>query len=150
MSEPSRLKIVVIGTGYVGLPTALLLASAGHEVVGVDIDENIVRAINEGVMLIREEELQAIMDRPSVRANLRAQSEPCAADVFVIAVPTPLDHRKKVADLHHVVHATRSILPHLRKGSLVVLESTVPPLTCREVMTPLMEQTGLKVGEDVY
>ena len=148
--EPRRQKIVVIGTGYVGLPAALLLARAGHEVTGVDINENIVRAINEGVLHIKEEELQAIMDEPAVRANLRAQSAPCEADVFLIAVPTPLDQRKKVADLHFVVEAIESLLPHLRPGNLVILESTVPPLTCRDVLTLLLEKTGLKVGQDLY
>jgi UDP-N-acetyl-D-mannosaminuronic acid dehydrogenase len=91
--------IVVIGTGYVGLPAALLLAKAGHDVVGVDINENIVRAINEGVLLIQEDELQAMMDDPMVKANLRAQTTPTQGDIFIIAVPTPLDHRKKQADM---------------------------------------------------
>jgi UDP-N-acetyl-D-mannosaminuronic acid dehydrogenase len=145
-----RERIVVIGTGYVGLPAALLLARAGHQVIGVDINANIVRAINEGVLHIREEELQAIMDEPGVRANLRAQSTPCEADVFLIAVPTPLDHRKKVADLRYVVEATESFVPYLRPGNLVILESTVPPLTCREVLLPLLEKSGLQVGHDLY
>ncbi len=143
--------IVVIGTGYVGLPAALMLAKAGYKVVGVDINENIVRAINEGVMHIREEELQRLMDDPQVRANLRAQSTPCEGDVFIIAVPTPLDRRKKVADLSYVDDAVQSILPYLREGNLVIVESTIPPLTCRERITPMIEKaTGLKVGETVF
>ena len=120
-------RIVVIGTGYVGLPAALMLAQAGYEVVGVDIDENIVNAINDGVLLIKEEKLEALMADPVVKANLRAQRAPEAADVFIIAVPTPLDERKKVADLSYVVDAMESLLPHLRAGNLIILESTVPP-----------------------
>jgi UDP-N-acetyl-D-mannosaminuronic acid dehydrogenase len=143
--------IVVIGTGYVGLPAALMLAKAGHTVVGVDINENIVRAINEGVLLIKEDQLQALMDDPAVKANLRAQSTPCEGDVFIIAVPTPLDDRKKVADMSYVDDALESLLPYLRPGNLVILESTVPPLTCRERLTPAIEaQTDLVVGETVY
>lgn len=143
--------IVVIGTGYVGLPAALMLAKAGYEVIGVDINENIVRAINEGVMHIREEELQRLMDDPQVRAHLRAQSTPCEGDVFIIAVPTPLDKRKKVADLSYVDDAVQSILPYLRPGNLVIVESTIPPLTCRERITPMIEKaTGLKVGETIF
>lgn len=146
-----RQTIVVVGTGYVGLPAALLLAQAGHDVVGVDINENIVRAINEGVLLIKEDELQALLDDPAVKANLRAQSTPCEGDVFIIAVPTPLDHRKKAADMSYVDDAMESLLPYLRPGNLVIVESTIPPLTCRERLTPMIEKrTGLKVGEDVY
>ena len=114
-------EIVVIGTGYVGLPAALLLARAGHSVVGVDIDDNIVRAINDGILHIKEERLQAIMDEPTVQKNLRAQSAPCAADVFLIAVPTPLDERKKAADLSMVIEAINSLFPHLVAGNLVIL-----------------------------
>jgi len=143
-------KIVVIGTGYVGLPAALLLARAGHSVVGVDINDNIVRAINDGVLHINEAALQAIMDEPAVRANLTAQATPCAADVFFIAVPSPLDQRKKVADLSMVVAAVEGLVPYLRAGNLVVLESTVPPLTCRELLTPILERSGLKVGENLF
>ncbi len=150
MAEQKRRTVVVIGTGYVGLPAALLLARAGHEVIGVDINENIVRAINEGVLHIKEEELQAIMDEPEVRANLRAQTTPAEADVFLIAVPTPVDHRKKVAEMKYVREATESIVPYLRPGNLVILESTVPPLTCREFMTPILEKSGLQVGENLY
>jgi UDP-N-acetyl-D-mannosaminuronic acid dehydrogenase len=142
--------IVVIGTGYVGLPAALLLAQAGHQVVGVDINENIVRAINEGVLHIKEAQLQAIMDEPVVRQNLRAQSTPCEADVFMIAVPTPLDARKKVAQMDYVRAAAESLVPYLRAGNLVILESTVPPLTCRDFLTPILEKSGLKVGENLY
>jgi UDP-N-acetyl-D-mannosaminuronic acid dehydrogenase len=119
-------------------------------VVGVDINDNIVQALNQGVLHIKEVELQRIMDDPQVRRNLRAQGTPCAADVFLIAVPTPLDPRKKVAEMKFVREATLSIVPHLCPGNLVILESTVPPLTCREFMTPILEGGGLKVGEDLF
>ena len=142
-------KIIVIGTGYVGLPAAILLANAGYQVVGVDIDENIVKAINNGEMHIDEKELQKLMQKESVRKNLKGQSMPCSGDVFLISVPTPLDKRKKIADLSYVKEAVESIVPHLRKGNLVIIESTVPPLTCREVIIPMVEKNGLKVGKDI-
>jgi len=142
-------KIVVIGTGYVGLPAALMLANAGHEVVGVDIDKNIVEAINKGEMHINEEELQSLMQRDNIRKNLKAQSQPCKADVFIIAVPTPIDKRKKIADLSFVTDAIEAILPYIDKNNLIIIESTVPPLTCREVIKPMIEKTGFIVGDDI-
>ena len=143
-------KIIVIGTGYVGLPAALMWAKAGLKVVGVDINENVVRAINEGTMLLNEQELHDLLKDPVVKKNLSARSAPCAGDVFVVAVPTPVDTLKKVCDMSAVKLAVESICPHLRKGNLVILESTVPPLTCRNVIKPLIEKlTNFRVPEDI-
>jgi UDP-N-acetyl-D-mannosaminuronic acid dehydrogenase len=144
-------KIVVIGTGYVGLPAAILFARAGCKVVGVDINKNIVEAINDGVLHIGEKELEKIFQEENVRKNLKSQETPCEGDVFLIAVPTPLDKRKKIADLSFVIVALKSILPYLKKGNLIILESTVPPLTCREIIKPIIEQgTSLHVNREVY
>jgi UDP-N-acetyl-D-mannosaminuronic acid dehydrogenase len=143
------LKIAIIGTGYVGLPAAIMLANAGYDVVGVDIDKNIVEAINNSEMHIDEEELRSLMSQESVRKNLKAQSHPCKANVFIIAVPTPIDKRKKIADLNFVREAMESILPYIEKDNLIIIESTIPPFTCREVIKPMIEKTGLLVGEDV-
>lgn len=146
----SRKRIVVIGTGYVGLPAALMWAKAGMDVVGVDIDKNVVRAINEGTMLLNERELQALLDDPDVKKNLVARGKPCKGDAFVISVPTPVDALKKVCDMGAVEAAVAAICPHLRKGNLVILESTVPPMTCRSFIKPLIEKrTRLKVPKDV-
>jgi UDP-N-acetyl-D-mannosaminuronic acid dehydrogenase len=143
-------KIVVIGTGYVGLPLAIMLARAGYKVIGVDIEQNVVDAINTGVLHLAEEEIKRIFKEPNVRKNLRAQKTPCPADVFIISVPTPIDERKRVADLSMVIEAAESIVPHLRSGNLVIVESTVPPLTCRDIVAPIIKKSGLKVGKDVF
>ena len=145
-----RKKIAVVGMGYVGLPAAILLARAGHEVVGVDVNESVIKAVNEGVLHIDEVEFAAMMASPEVRASLRATKTLEPADAFLIAVPTPLEYPRKTADLSMVEAATESLVPHLRRGALVVLESTVPPLTCRNVMTPILERSGLKVGPDIH
>ena len=143
-------KIVVIGTGYVGLPLTIMLARSGYEVIGVDIEENIVNAINEGALHLAEEDIKQIFREPQVGQNLRAQKTPCEADVFIISVPTPLNEKKRIADLSQVIGGIESILPYLRPGNLVIIESTVPPLTCREIIAPLIEKTGLKMGEDIF
>ena len=143
-------KIVVIGTGYVGLPAALMWARAGHPVVGVDLRENLVRAINERTLLVNERELNDLLADGAVAANLSARTSPCEGDVFVIAVPTPVDALRKVADLGAVKSAIASIAPFLRSGNLVLLESTVPPLTTRTVVAPMIAGlTGLDVPGDV-
>lgn len=150
MTAQARETIVVIGTGYVGLPAALMWAKAGHRVIGVDIDENLVRSINERTMLLNEAALQALLDDPAVRANLAASVGAAPGDVFVIAVPTPVDPLRKIADLSAVEAAIESIAPHLRAGSLVIVESTVPPLTCRGLVKSRLEAlTGLSVPRDI-
>jgi UDP-N-acetyl-D-mannosaminuronic acid dehydrogenase len=143
-------RIVVIGTGYVGLPAALMWARAGHDVVGVDIDENLVRAINDRTLLVNEQELHDLLSHPEVHRHLTARTEPSESDVFVVAVPTPVDPMRKVADLTHVTSALESICRVLRPGNLVIIESTVPPLTCRDVIKPLIEQlTAFEVPEEI-
>jgi len=143
-------KIVVMGTGYVGLPLAIMLARVGYQVVGVDIEENVVNAINEGILHLAEDDIKKIFQEPAIRQNLKAQNVPCEADVFIISVPTPLDERKRLADLSRIIDAVEAIVPYLRSGNLVVVESTVPMLTCRNVIAPLLEKGGLKIGKDIY
>jgi UDP-N-acetyl-D-mannosaminuronic acid dehydrogenase len=142
--------VVVIGTGYVGLPAALMWAKSGRKVIGVDINENVVQAINDGTMLLNEHELDALLTDATVQANLEARTTPCAGDIFVIAVPTPVDELKKVCEMGPVQSAIESICPFLVKGNLVILESTVPPMTCRKFVKPIIEKlTGLSVPEDI-
>ena len=143
-------KIIVIGTGYVGLPLAIMLARSGYEVIGVDTEENVVNAINECILNLTEEDINKISQEPGVKKNFHAQKIPCEADAFIISVPTPIDEKKRIADLSQVIKGTESILPFLRPGNLVIIESTVPPLTCRELIAPLIEKYGLKVSEDVF
>ena len=143
-------KIVILGTGYVGFPLAVILARSGFKVVGVDIRREVVRGINSGDLPVQEKEIDTIFKELAVRENLLASEKTEDGDVFVISVPTPLEKRRKVADLSAVIAATESVAPHLRKGNLLILESTVPPLTCREVITPIVEKTtGLTVNSDV-
>ncbi len=154
MSEPLALpalrSVAVIGAGYVGLPLCLHLAKAGLQVTAVDIDEQVVREVNERRAKIEEkEDFESFFEDPDVQSNLRAQTVPVAADAFVIAVPTPVDHDTKRPDLRALVAATESILPFLAPGNLVVVESTIPPLTTEDLVRPILEKSGLRVGSDL-
>lgn len=141
--------VCVVGLGYIGLPTATILAAGGTPVVGVDVRRDIVKAINRGEIYIEEPGLDTLLRTAVESGKLRAAMTPAAADAFIIAVPTPItaDHK---ADMSCVIQATESILPFLRKGNLVILESTSPPGTCRDLLRPILERSGLSVGRDLF
>jgi len=127
--------ICVIGLGYIGLPTAVVLASRGVSVVGVDINKDVVEKINRGEIHIVEPDLDAVTARAVQNGVLKATTVPVAADAFVIAVPTPFHDGN--ADLSYVQAASVSIAPVLKRGDLVVLESTSPPGTTEALVAQL-------------
>ncbi|ARF51731.1 UDP-N-acetyl-D-mannosamine dehydrogenase [Pantoea stewartii] len=117
--------ISVIGLGYIGLPTAAVFASKGKKVVGVDINARAVDTINRGAIHIVEPDLEQVVQAAVARGDLRATTQPEAADAFLIAVPTPFQADRQ-PDLRFVQAAAISIAPVLKKGDLVILESTSP------------------------
>ena len=142
-------KICVLGLGYIGLPTASTFATHGLQVVGVDVNKQVVDRLKEGELHIYEPGLRTL-----VQAALRSGSmtiECCVepADAFIIAVPTPF-HEDKKADMHYVTSAAESIVPHLRPGNLIVLESTSPPRTTVDLVQPILERSGLKAGQGFF
>lgn len=144
--------ICVVGLGYIGLPTALMFARAGHQVVGVDVDERVVAALRDGETLLHEPGLAEIV-RTQVRSGrLRASRSPEIADAFILAVPTPISGlAHKRADLDAVRRATESVGPYVRRGSLVVVESTCPPGTVEQVVAPILERaSALRAGDDFF
>ena len=142
-------EVVVIGTGFIGLPLALVLAEQGTQVYGVDIDENLVEAINDASLKLNDGEFQSRLQSEAVQANLKASTEPKGGDAFVISVPTPLEEPSKSPDLSYVEAAVESIIPHLEGGELINIESTIPPLTCENHIVPLLEDAGFEPGVDV-
>jgi len=123
--EINKQKICIIGLGYIGLPAAAMFASNGHKVVGVDINNKVIDALEKGEVIIEEPYLKNMVEQEVASGNLIASQKPQEADAFIIAVPTPLTKDKK-ADMSLVKKATESIVPYLRKGNIVVLESTSP------------------------
>lgn len=142
-------KICIIGLGYIGLPTASMLATNGCSVSGVDINVEAVNTINEGRIHIEEPGLEELVKAAVLSRNLKAYTQPQAADTYIIAVPTPVKEDKK-ACMDYVEAATNAILSLLKPGNLVILESTSPPETTTKLMVPLLEKTGLKIGEELF
>lgn len=122
--------VVMMGLGYIGLPTAALIASRGLHVTGVDIHQNVVDTINKGQIHIVEPDLDGLVHHVVKESNLTATLEPVSADVYLIAVPTPFKDGF-VPDVSFVLSAVTKITPTLEKGALVILESTSPVGTTR-------------------
>lgn len=121
----NRSKISVIGLGYIGLPTAAVLASVGHDVVGVDISQRVVDVVNRGEVHIVEPDLDALVRGTVNAGRLRAVTQVEPADTFIITVPTPFKNENQ-PDLSYVEAAACAIAPQLKSGNLVILESTSP------------------------
>ncbi len=131
-------KVCVVGLGYIGLPTASLLAREGFQVHGVDVNAEIVQKINHGEIHIYEPDLDVLVKSAVSQGDLIASLEPAPADVFIIAVPTPIKERY-VPDISYVEAATRAIASYLEPGNLVILESTSPVGTTEQISNWLWE-----------
>ena len=144
MSKPS---ICVLGLGYIGLPTASYLATRGYHVHGVDVNERVVATVNAGQLPIVEPDLDTLVRSAVHSGNLVASGEPAAADIFVIAVPTPFRENHQ-PDLSYVESATGAIAPFIASGNMVILESTSPIGTTRRVASLITEARPDLVGQD--
>jgi len=154
-------KIVVMGLGYIGLPTASMLATKGHRVLGVDINPVTVETINQGKIHIVEPDLDVLVKSAVGSGNLSASLCPEEADIFILAVPTPFkttEGNPNAPDISFVEAATRTIAPCLRRGNLVILESTSPVGTTERIRAILIEmrpdlfvcEAGVEQNTSVY
>lgn len=142
-------KLCVLGLGYIGLPTASTFATHGLQVTGVDVNRRVVNGLQNGHLHIHEPGLRTLVQAALRSGNLKISEQPEEADAFIIAVPTPFLQDKR-ADLQYVISASEAIVPYLRRGNLVVLESTSPPRTTLDVIAPILERSGLKAGADFH
>jgi len=144
--------VCIVGLGYVGLPAATIFASKGLNVIGVDVDKNKVEAVNNGRCYIKEPGLAALLHDVVSKGLLKATADTVEAvkqcDAVIIAVPTPV--REGVADLSYLRDALEAVKKGLRRGMLVVIESTIPPRTTISFAKPLLEESRLKVEKDFY
>jgi UDP-N-acetyl-D-glucosamine dehydrogenase len=149
--ETRSLTTAVVGLGYVGLPLALLFTSRGFKVLGLDIDESKTRKLMSGESYIGHIPASAVKGMRKDDRLVATSDFSCmaAADTLSICVPTPLD-KSRQPDLTAVRKTAESLVPYLRPGQLVILESTTYPGTTREVVLPILQKSGLKIGEDLF
>ena len=143
------MRVNVIGLGYIGLPTALMLASHGVEVVGTDKNENLVSKLNDGEVTFEEEGIDQLFEE-AVKNHIFFTDKYQKADIYIIAVPTPYIKRDKKVDASYVKNAIQNVLNICERGAVIVIESTVSPGTIDRYVRPMVSEKGLKCGEDVH
>lgn len=141
--------INVVGLGYIGLPTALMLATSGQCVIGTDTDAERVALLRSGSFQSTEKGFPELYRR-ALEAGIRFETEYPRADVYIVAVPTPYLEETKQVDASYVVQAVKSVLQVCPKGAVIVVESTVSPGTMDRYIRPAVAEAGLTVGEDVF
>lgn len=141
--------INVIGLGYIGLPTALMMASHGVEVVGTDYNKELVATLNAGKTTFKEEGLDELFNA-ALKAGIKFSNEYQVTDMYIVSVPTPYDKFSKKIDPCYVVSAVESILKVCPKGAIIVVESTVSPGTMNKFVRPAVEAKGFVVGKDIH
>ena len=144
------MKICIVGQGYIGLPTAALFAKKGCEVLGVDVNNEIVEKLNQGIAHIEEPGISDAIKNAVEEGHYRASLKPEEADTFIITVPTPYVKEDLSCDLSYVISACNSILPVLKKGNVVIIESTIAPMSTDEVIKPIFENEGYVIGDDLF
>jgi len=139
----------VIGLGYIGLPTALMLASHGVEVVGTDYNKELVATLNAGKTTFKEEGLDELF-ADAVSKGIQFTTEYQVTDTYIVSVPTPYDKFSKKVDACYVVAAVKSVMDVCPKGATVVIESTVSPGTVDKFVRPAIEANGFVIGQDIH
>lgn len=139
----------VIGLGYIGLPTALMMAAHGVEVVGTDYNKKLVDTLNAGHTTFKEKGLDELF-ADAVKAGVKFTTEYQVTDTYIVSVPTPYDKFSKKIDACYVVAAVKSVMKVCPKGATVVIESTVSPGTIDKFVRPVIEENGFEIGKDLH
>lgn len=139
----------VIGLGYIGLPTALMMAAHGVEVIGTDYNKKLVDTLNAGHTTFKEKGLDELF-ADAVKAGVKFTTEYQITDTYIVSVPTPYDKFSKKIDACYVVAAVKSIMKVCPKGATVVIESTVSPGTIDKFVRPIIEENGFEIGKDIH
>ena len=141
--------INVIGLGYIGLPTALMLAAHGNEVVGTDYNVKLVDTLKEGKTTFKEDGLDELFDK-AIEKGIKFSNKYQGTNIYIVSVPTPYDKASKKVDAKYVVSAVQEILNVCLKNTVIVIESTVSPGTIDKYVRPVIEEKGLVLGDDIH
>lgn len=141
--------INVIGLGYIGLPTALMLASHGQEVVGTDYNKELVATLNAGKTTFKEKGLDELF-QAALAGGIKFTAEYQKTDMYIVSVPTPYDKVSKKVDARYVVAAVKDVMKVCPKGATVVIESTISPGTIDKFVRPVIKEAGFVIGEDIH
>ena len=139
----------VIGLGYIGLPTALMLASHGVEVIGTDYDKELVETLKSGHTTFKEDGLEELFEN-AIKQGIKFTNEYQKADIYIVSVPTPYDKFSKKVDAKYVVSAVKSVLEVCDKGAIVVVESTISPGTIDKFIRPVVTDSKWELGTDIH
>lgn len=143
------MKVNVIGLGYIGLPTALIMAKNDINVVGTDYNKDLVNTLNEGKITFEENGLIELFEEAN-KKGIVYTTEYQKADMYIVSVPTPYDKFSKKVDAKYVISATEEVLKHCDKGAILVIESTISPGTINKFIKPIVEENGFIIGEDIH
>ena len=138
----------VIGLGYIGLPTTLMMASHGVEIIGTDLNKELVATLNAAKTTFKEVGLDELF-ADALKAGVKFTTEYQVTDTYIVSVPTPYDKFSKKVDAKYVVAAVKQILGICPKGATIVIESTVSPGTIDKFIRPVVEESGFKIGKDI-
>ena len=141
-------KLNVIGLGYIGLPTALMFAANGVEVVGTDLNEKLVSTLNEGKLTFEEDGLEDVFNK-ALDKGIEFKTEYEKTNKYIITVPTPYMALSKQIDAKYVIAATKQVLEVCEPNTILVIESTISPGTIDKFVRPIIEERGLKIGKDI-
>ena len=142
-------KLNIIGLGYIGLPTSLMFASNGVEVVGTDLNEKLVDTLNRGELTFEEEGLEEVF-RSALDKGIKFQTEYEKTNRYIITVPTPYMADSKKIDAKYVIAATKQVLKVCEPNTILVIESTISPGTIDRFVRPIIEEFGFKIGQDIH
>ncbi len=140
--------INVIGLGYIGLPTALMMASHGIEVIGTDYNKELVETLNAGKTTFKEDGLDELFNA-AVKAGIKFTTEYQKTDMYIVSVPTPYDKFSKKVDPCYVIAAVKEVMKVCPKGATVVIESTISPGTIDKFVRPVISEAGFEIGKDL-